>query len=474
MNIVMVSYMDFTGPGVIHMFHFANGLVRLGHRVLFLLNGDPLTVKTMEEPPLFDIEPIRFKQHSLHSRIIGKVRRFHAHIIHIWTPRNVPARVGLELLNHFHCRFLIHYEDDEDILAEQSDFRFFQFFSFSVDSFLHPEKWVWSHPFTYSLVNLYADALTVISPEYRRKLRKKWPIPNYLLTPGVDLDRFSPQLHRDEKLLAKYRLQGKKVLLYGGSIAQFYEFSTVLDAFRKISKNFPDTVLIQYGRNFMKQEIAEYLGKHGLDNRVILVGQIPHFQVPAFLSLGDILIQAGQDTIFNRHRLPSKIPEYLAMGKPVITFSCGIGEEFEHLVDVWKLHEGTVDELAQALESILSDENLQETLALGARKAAERLFSWPERVNHLVTIYNEVLLGPQNPEIPSLMHSHEGFDANILKVCREKSRDDEKALPQSSSLWDELLGLREFHRKVTGTLLYKIYFQLKLVKAKIMNKEEMK
>ncbi|MFC1849182.1 hypothetical protein ACFL27_03135, partial [candidate division CSSED10-310 bacterium] len=158
MNIIMVSYMDFTGPGVIHMFHFANGLVRQGHRVLFLLNGSPKSVHSMEEKPLFTLKKIDFKGEFLSSSCLRAVERFQPHIVHLWTPRNVPAKVGLELKYRFQPRLIIHYEDDEDILATQADFQYFKYLSFALEAFKYPEKWVWIHPFTYSWVNMYADA----------------------------------------------------------------------------------------------------------------------------------------------------------------------------------------------------------------------------------------------------------------------------------------------------------------------------
>lgn len=467
MNVILVSYMDFTGPGVIHMYHFANGLVRKGHKVLFLVNGSRSSVKAMAEPPLFDSAEIRFRNMGLTPALISKIKRFRPHLIHLWTPRNVPARVGLELKNRFDIPLLVHYEDDEDILFEQADSGdYFRHLSFAIDTFLHPDKWVWVHPFTYQWINVYADRLTVISPAYGRALEAHWGRTASLLIPGVDLARFSPDVVRDGKLVHSLGLEGKKVLVYGGSIAKFYEFQILLEAFRQIAGKFPDLHIIQYGRNFMSKEVNAFLEQHDLSARVHLLGQVPHHEVERYLALGDILVQPGQNNQFNLHRLPSKIPEYMAMGRPVILFSCGIGEYFEHRRHAYKLENGTASELAQAITEIMSDEKLRLLLSRGSREKAVELFSWPKSVDNLVSIYqstvvNQVCAKPTSPRI-----DRTGLPAAITRMITSDSTRT------SEEIWQELAGLREFHRKVTDTALYKVYFYIKLYLNRFLGREQ--
>lgn len=463
MNIVMVSYMDFTGPGVMHMFHFANGLVRRGHNVLFLVNGRADSVRTMEEKPLFAIREIAFDGLALHKKVLRDVERFHPHIVHVWTPRNVPARVGLELKYRFQTRLIIHYEDDEDDIFRRNESDYFRFLTFGLDTLHHPEKWVWVHPYTYHWVNVYADALTVISAEYARHLHERWQIPAWLLMPGVDLTRFTPSLLPDEALIRRHHLEGRRILVYGGSIASFYEFDTILEAIRLIHDRHPDVLVMQYGRNFMQQTIDSFLKEHRLTDNFLFLGLIAHHDVTRYLSLGEIMLQPGQNTIFNRHRLPSKIPEYMAMGKPVITFSCGIGEQFTHLDHVWKLTEGTPEELANALNTLLDNEELRRTLSYGARRRAEELFSWDRSVERLISFYQAVMLDPRKISIDECFPQKQAQSEEIARMIASAGpRDDMTVVDiKASSVWEELIFLRNFHRKVTRTCAYKIYFNLK-------------
>lgn len=480
MNIIFISYMDFTGPGVIHMFHFANGLIKAGNKVLFLLNGEPDTVNLMEEAPLFKIIKLNFKGVNLDTKIVHAITHFKPHIIHLWTPRNIVARAGLELKYLFQARLFIHYEDDEDILATENGIKFFNYLPFAVDSFLFPEKWVWVHPFTYSLVNRYADGLTVISQDYGELLSNRWKLPVSLLIPGVDLARFSPAIKPDRELVEKFNLADKKVLLYGGSIAKFYDFEIILDAFKQISDKFPNTVIVQYGRNFMEKEIKIFLKKHNLEKRVFLMGKIPHHEVTRYLSLGDIFLQPGRNSSFNSHRLPSKLPEYLAMGKPVITFSCGIGKELTHKKNAYKLEDGNSDELAEAITNLLSNKDLCLVLSKGARKRAEELFSWHRSVEKLSQFYRKLIFDPYYHNRQQLIikatkatfNEDDVFNNKDSLEKGENSHEKQNFSENSSVLWNELFALREFHRKVTSTILYKVYFRIKLLIAWLKKSEK--
>ena len=50
-------------------------------------------------------------------------------------------------------------------------------------------------------------------------------------------------------------------------------------------------------------------------------------EIPGYLALADAFVQPGAPDDFNRYRLPSKLPEFLAMGRPVILPHCNIGND---------------------------------------------------------------------------------------------------------------------------------------------------
>jgi hypothetical protein len=97
--------------------------------------------------------------------------------------------------------------------------------------------------------------------------------------------------------------------------------------------------------------------------------------------------------------LPAKIPEYLAMGKPVVTFDVGVGELLQEGRDALFTRTGEPSELAAQIDKILQDPALAVRLGQGARQRAEELFSWDRNTDDLARFYEQILGAP--PKEPS-------------------------------------------------------------------------
>ncbi len=77
-----------------------------------------------------------------------------------------------------------------------------------------------------------------------------------------------------------------------------------------------------------------------LRDGVFELGPIPWREIPGYLALADAFVQPGAPDDFNRYRLPSKLPEFLAMGRPVILPHCNIGHDLTHGENALLLEEG--------------------------------------------------------------------------------------------------------------------------------------
>lgn len=390
MHIVMVGYMDLTGPGVIHLYHFANELERRGHKVLVLLDGDTDTIELMEEPPLCQVAQAKFNPQGLEPAFVRKIKDFDPDLVHIWTPRNVTGRVGLAIKYHTDAKLIIHYEDDEDFLQDFHQADALGNLDYFVQTLEDPHCFIWQHPVVSFLANHFADAFTAICPPYIPRLERQWGKKAFLLYPGVDLARFHPDTDAAQ-LRRKLDLEGQEVIVYSGSISAFHQFDLVLQAFALVADRRPRAKLIHAGPIYIEEEVKTQVRRLGLADRVHFMGAIPHKDIHRYLALGDALVQCGEPNTFNEFRLPAKLPEYLAMGKPVITFSAGIGRQLADGKEVLKTYTGTSDELATRIEQVLQDPKLQKRLGAGARRKAETLFNWQDNTTNLVNVYKTVL-----------------------------------------------------------------------------------
>lgn len=391
MNIVLIGYMGLEGPGVMHLYHFAHELVRMGHKVFVLLNGDLESVRLMAEPPAFPVVRLEWQGGMLAPRVAAGVVDFRPQVVHAWTPRNATAHAALEIAQRTNAEIFIHYEDDEDYLFRYAAQDLLANRSLALESIVRPELWAWQHFLVSTAANHFARGFTAICKPYVARLQREWGKPVHLLYPGVDLERFNPAVSPIPR--ERFGLLGKQLVLYSGSLGSVHGFDLMLEAFALMARRCPDAVLVHVGRNAIADELDIEMRRLGLRDRVRFLGPVNHSEIHRYLAMGDVLVQSGAPGDFNEYRLPSKLPEYFAMGRPVVTFAAGIGREFEDGVDVLKTHTGDPAEMAARLEQVLADAALRERLGHGARRRAEALFSWPRNAAGLAGFYQDALDG---------------------------------------------------------------------------------
>ena len=62
---------------------------------------------------------------------------------------------------------------------------------------------------------------------------------------------------------------------------------------------------------------------------MIQVSFRPRSELPDYYALADVLIQPGRADDFNDFRIPSKLPEFFAMGLPVVLPPTNVGRHDE-------------------------------------------------------------------------------------------------------------------------------------------------
>ncbi len=134
------------------------------------------------------------------------------------------------------------------------------------------------------------------------------------------------------------------------------------------------------------QEAREHAAKCG----AVLVGSVPYREVPEYMAAMDVLLQHPID-IGNGLRLPAKLAEYLAMGKPVITYAQGFGSLLEHGRHAMTLASADPAEMARCIDEVFGDPRLAHSLSENARLLAESLFDWDINCDALESIYQRVL-----------------------------------------------------------------------------------
>jgi putative colanic acid biosynthesis glycosyltransferase WcaI len=185
---------------------------------------------------------------------------------------------------------------------------------------------------------------------------------------GANLDLFTPRTV-DRLVIERYRLSGKFVVGYIGTIGLSHGLEYAIRAFRLLRDT--PALLFIVGVGAAKEGLESLVEKEGIANVVFAPRQIRE-DVPAYWSVCQAsLIHLRNAEVF-RTVIPSKIFESMAMGLPIIYSGPeGPGADLvrDRGVGIVLPPEQPAD-LARAVESLMNDDARRRDMAEASLKAA--------------------------------------------------------------------------------------------------------
>jgi glycosyltransferase involved in cell wall biosynthesis len=378
-NILFVLYHDFGANSAVHVHNFANQLAALGHSVAVAIPEDADRGTGMGE-----------QNYTVHhfDQIDGDWSRIFTgaggpDIVHAWTPRE-NVRLFCEKLAGF-CAFslFVHLEDNEELILEMNLGASFEELARS-RSIEIPVKL--SHPRHYRGFIASAAGTTMIMDRLERFVPRDQR--KMILWPGADTRLFFPR-PRDPQLLERLGIApGTVVLCYTGNVhsANARDVRSLYLAAAILDREGTPARLIRTGRDF-----CSFLGpdEEWAHKVSIELGRVPYHEIPSLLSLADVLVQPGEDNAFNEFRLPGKLPEFFAMGRPVIVPRTNVGRFLRHGEDAWVLERVDALGIVEAVLELRRNRELPERLATGALAFAREHFVWKKNAGELAAFYGQ-------------------------------------------------------------------------------------
>lgn len=148
-------------------------------------------------------------------------------------------------------------------------------------------------------------------------------IPVEVIPTCVDTDRFAPKVP-NEALMKQAGFEGKIVFTFLGSVGTWYALDLTLGFFLVVGQEIPNAAFLFIVRGTGDQLQAQ-LKQSGLAMRSLVLPEVPHEQVPSWLSIVSVGTAFSRATPSNTARFPTKVGEYLASGLPVVV-SAGVGD----------------------------------------------------------------------------------------------------------------------------------------------------
>jgi len=201
---------------------------------------------------------------------------------------------------------------------------------------------------------------------------------------GIDLERFT----MDVSPFEEYR-DGKLNILFVGRLEFRKGVNYLLKAYLRIKSEFPDSrVLIVGPGTRLRKRYERWVKKNRLED-IIFIGYVSSDDLLRYYQTADIFCAPAT----SRESFGIVLLEAMAMGKPIVATNIeGYASVATDGEDSLLVPPQNDQEMAWALGTLLSDENLRREMGNRGRQKAER-YSWEHVAGRVLDYYGRVLDG---------------------------------------------------------------------------------
>ncbi|WP_040484519.1 glycosyltransferase [Lyngbya aestuarii] len=365
LNVLFVLYGNIDSNGGYHVQLHANRLLDQGVDCLVVVpdSSDNTDVLRQSLHNLSNTVPILpFSALSIPDSRLPFANGRGPDVIHAWTPREIVRKFVERLLKQYSCPLVIHLEDNEEYLTEAKVGRPFAELAklpeVELDKIIPGDRY---HPIKGKAFLQQAQGLTMIIETL--KGFNTGNVPELVLAPPVDESLFYPRPINQDLRRSLGIPEGHVVLAYTGNVhsGNRDEVRELYKAVEILNQQGCPTVLLRTGLNREEMGVESW-------GRIYekYLGWVEREQVPEILAAADVLVQSGVPGVFNDQRVPSKLLEYFAMGRPVVLPKTNLGLRVKHGQEGYVLERSDAQGIAGAVQQIKADQELARRLSDGA------------------------------------------------------------------------------------------------------------
>jgi glycosyltransferase involved in cell wall biosynthesis len=234
----------------------------------------------------------------------------------------------------------------------------------------------------------FVDGLTLADHAYRRYYtgRRTLTALNYPLPTYASLyDEYRPAPRR------------RPVLVYAGSITALRGLGEMLALVGRLKSAYPDLLLRlvgPVGSAAEERQAQELIVRLDIAGNVEWTGLVSHLEVHRYLLEADIGLALLHPDPNYVDSLPTKMFEYMMMGRPVVVSSFPLWRQIVADAECgFALDPLDLDEVEKAVRRLLDDPALRHRLGRNGRNAVLAKYSWEREGQRLVEFYRELLVG---------------------------------------------------------------------------------
>jgi len=238
------------------------------------------------------------------------------------------------------------------------------------------------HTMTY-----YTHARVAVSGALSDALRANRLPPFEVVHNGIDLDAYDIPDAGVQVLRQRYRLEGRRVIVFGGRLSEHKGDRQLFAALRQVKQRVSDVALLVLARpsDYTERMLRE---NPDLGEQIVLGGWLEGGELAAAYRLADVVVSPS----VSFDSFPTVNLEGMAAGAVPVTSCFGGGRELVQDGETgFVVNPYDVDALADRLARLLSDEALRRRMAAAGRARIEREFTLEHQVQNMLAVYERAM-----------------------------------------------------------------------------------
>ena len=190
---------------------------------------------------------------------------------------------------------------------------------------------------------------------------------------AADIKRFDPGRFDRARLRAEKGLTDRVVCGHIGAFAHWHGMDVFVQALVERLAEAPALTMVLVGDGVTLPAIRELVAEHGLSDRILLPGRVPHEEIAAWIVCMDYAVLADS----NHYGSPMKLFEFMAMGVAMVA------PDYEPIAEVisdaktgWLFEHGQIDACVQRVLDLAGCEDERQRIGAASRDYIVQQRQW--------------------------------------------------------------------------------------------------
>lgn len=376
MRIVFINYYEYRVSSGVHIHFLANELTRLGHECTVVLPR-VANIETFGAPEYSFSDTAGFETDIRNGRYTADT------VFHAWTPRDAARLPTLLASRTTGAPYFVHMEDNErNVLASHLGRPFEELARAAARGEAIPGN---LHPVLHQTFLEEAAGVTLLMDRLAEFVPAS--VPTQLIWPACEREFFQIPTTPNLRLRRRLGIEDDcSVIVYPGNVhhANCATVNNLYLALPLLEAAGHKIRLVRCaGRDSAVRDLPDLAGRY-----VIAQPELPSKKLPEWIAMADVLVQPGAPDAFDEYRFPSKLPLFLASGRPVVLARTNLGRFLDDGENCLILAQNTPEGIAAKVDWLLRHRGEAARIGHNGRKFAAANFNWGKSAKTLLDFYS--------------------------------------------------------------------------------------